>query len=30
MIASIRDPDPVIYLDYEVKGGEQLEVPDEA
>jgi len=31
MIASIRDPDPVVYLDYsEVKGGEQPDVPDEA
>ena len=27
MIASIRDPDPVVYLDYsEVKGGEQPDV----
>ncbi|MBI3683955.1 MAG: transketolase [Acidobacteria bacterium] len=31
MIASIRDPDPVIYFDYpEVKSGEQPDVPDEA
>ena len=31
MIAAIRDPDPVVYLDYgEVKGGEQPDVPDEA
>lgn len=31
LIASIRDPDPVIYFDYpEVKSGEQPDVPDEA
>jgi pyruvate dehydrogenase E1 component beta subunit len=31
MIAAIRDPDPVIYIDYpEVKAGEQPDVPDEA
>ncbi|MGE3507650.1 MAG: alpha-ketoacid dehydrogenase subunit beta [Vicinamibacterales bacterium] len=31
LIAAIRDPDPVVYLDYgEVKGGEQPDVPDEA
>jgi pyruvate/2-oxoglutarate/acetoin dehydrogenase E1 component len=31
MVAAIRDPDPVVYLDYgEVKSGEQPEVPDEA
>jgi pyruvate dehydrogenase E1 component beta subunit len=31
MIAAIRDPDPVIYMDYgEVKSGEQPDVPDEA
>ena len=31
MIAAIRDPDPVVYLDYgEVKGGDQPDVPDEA
>jgi pyruvate dehydrogenase E1 component beta subunit len=31
MIASIRDPDPVVYLDYsEVRGGDQPDVPDEA
>jgi len=31
LIASIRNPDPVIYLDYpEVKSGEQPDVPDEA
>jgi pyruvate/2-oxoglutarate/acetoin dehydrogenase E1 component len=31
MIASIRDPDPVVYLDYsEVKAGEQPDVPDDA
>jgi len=31
MVASIRDADPVIYLDYgEVKSGEQPDVPDEA
>ena len=31
MIAAVRDPDPVIYIDYpEVKAGEQPDVPDEA
>jgi pyruvate/2-oxoglutarate/acetoin dehydrogenase E1 component len=31
MIAAIRDPDPVVYMDYgEVKSGEQPDVPDEA
>jgi len=31
MIAAIRNPDPVIYLDYpDVKSGEQPDVPDEA
>jgi pyruvate/2-oxoglutarate/acetoin dehydrogenase E1 component len=31
MIASIRDPDPVVYMDYtEVKAGGAAEVPDEA
>ncbi len=31
LIASIRDPDPVVYFDYsEVKSGEQPDVPDEA
>ena len=31
LIASLRDPDPVIYLDYgEVKPGDQPEVPDDA
>jgi len=31
LIAAIRDPDPVVYLDYgEVKAGDQPEVPDEA
>jgi pyruvate/2-oxoglutarate/acetoin dehydrogenase E1 component len=31
MIAAIRDPDPVIYMDYgEVKSGVQPDVPDEA
>ena len=31
MIAAIRDPDPVVYLDYsEVRGGEQPDVPDDA
>jgi pyruvate/2-oxoglutarate/acetoin dehydrogenase E1 component len=31
LIAAIRDPDPVVYMDYgEVKGGEQPDVPDEA
>jgi pyruvate/2-oxoglutarate/acetoin dehydrogenase E1 component len=31
MITAIRDPDPVVYMDYpEVKSGEQPDVPDEA
>jgi len=31
LIAALRDPDPVVYLDYgEVKAGEQPDVPDEA
>jgi pyruvate dehydrogenase E1 component beta subunit len=31
LITAIRDPDPVIYLDYgEVKSGEQPDVPDDA
>ena len=31
LIAAIRDPDPVVYLDYsEVKAGIQPDVPDEA
>jgi pyruvate/2-oxoglutarate/acetoin dehydrogenase E1 component len=31
LIAAIRDPDPVVYLDYsEVKAGAQPDVPDEA
>ena len=31
LISAIRDPDPVVYLDYpEVKSGRQPEVPDEA
>lgn len=31
MIAAIRDPDPVTYVDYpEVKSGEQPDVPDDA
>lgn len=31
LIAAIRDPDPVVYLDYgDVKSGEQPDVPDEA
>ena len=31
LITAVRDPDPVIYLDYgEVKSGEQPDVPDEA
>ena len=31
LIAAIRDPDPVVYMDYgEVKGGDQPDVPDEA
>ena len=31
MIASLRNPDPVIYMDYpEVKSGEQPDVPDDA
>lgn len=31
LIAAIRDPDPVVYLDYsEVKAGVQPDVPDEA
>ncbi len=31
LVAAIRDPDPVVYLDYpEVKSGNQPEVPDEA
>ena len=31
LVSAIRDPDPVVYLDYpEVKSGSQPEVPDEA
>jgi acetoin:2,6-dichlorophenolindophenol oxidoreductase subunit beta len=31
MIASIRDPDPIVYMDYpEVKAGAQDDIPDEA
>jgi len=31
LVTAIRDPDPVIYLDYsEVKAGDQPDVPDEA
>lgn len=31
LVAAIRDPDPVVYLDYgEVKSGDQPDVPDEA
>lgn len=31
MISAIRDPDPVVYMDYpEVKSGEQPDVPDDA
>lgn len=31
LVAAIRDPDPVTYLDYpEVKSGQQPDVPDEA
>ena len=31
LISAIRDPDPVVYMDYgEVKSGEQPDVPDEA
>ena len=31
LISAIRDPDPVVYLDYpEVKSGSQPDVPDEA
>ena len=31
LIAAIRDPDPVVYLDYpEVRSGEQPDVPDDA
>lgn len=31
LVAAIRDPDPVVYLDYpEVKSGKQPAVPDEA
>jgi pyruvate dehydrogenase E1 component beta subunit len=31
LIAAIRDPDPVVYMDYgEVKAGDQPDVPDEA
>jgi pyruvate/2-oxoglutarate/acetoin dehydrogenase E1 component len=31
MIAAIRNPDPVVYLDYpDVKSGDQPDVPDEA
>jgi pyruvate dehydrogenase E1 component beta subunit len=31
LVAAVRDPDPVIYIDYsEVKAGEQPDVPDEA
>jgi pyruvate dehydrogenase E1 component beta subunit len=31
LIAAVRDPDPIVYIDYaEVKAGEQPDVPDEA
>ena len=31
LISAIRDPDPVVYIDYtEVKSGSQLDVPDDA
>lgn len=31
MVAALRDPDPVVYMDYtEVKSGQQPDVPDEA
>lgn len=31
MISAIRDPDPVVYMDYpEVRSGQQPDVPDEA
>ncbi len=31
LVAAIRDPDPVVYIDYpEVKSGRQPDVPDEA
>src|SRR5688572_15511791 len=31
MITALRDPDPVVYMDYgEVKSGEQPDVPDDA
>ncbi len=31
LISAIRDPDPVVYMDYpEVKSGQQPDVPDEA
>lgn len=31
LVAAIRDPDPVVYMDYgEVKAGDQPDVPDEA
>lgn len=31
LITAIRDPDPVVYMDYgEVRGGDQPDVPDEA
>ncbi len=31
LVAAIRDPDPVVYLDYpEVKSGDQPDVPDDA
>jgi acetoin:2,6-dichlorophenolindophenol oxidoreductase subunit beta len=31
LVSAIRDPDPVVYMDYsEVKGGQQPFVPDEA
>jgi pyruvate dehydrogenase E1 component beta subunit len=31
LIAAIRDPDPVVYMDYpEVKSGDQPDVPDDA
>jgi pyruvate dehydrogenase E1 component beta subunit len=31
LIAAVRDPDPIVYIDYaEVKAGEQPDVPDDA
>jgi pyruvate dehydrogenase E1 component beta subunit len=31
LIAAVRDPDPIVYIDYaEVKAGDQPDVPDEA